>query len=257
MDASAQGYNGISSYNSVMNGYIKEFVEICCPELFFADKNHYTFWNNVEDEQLAAFLGIRYLISGQKVPEEGWRVLDQVGGLYVHENQLETGTAHFYTDAVSEDSLKELCTEETRDEFLQNVIALPEENSSETIQAASEISELLSQEEKNAMEDSEIILNRPEKDSHITGAIHAETDGYGMFMIPYEKGWSLTIDGKETELLRGDMGFLACENPEGDHTLELTFQAPGLKKGVPASILFWILFGVSRIAGRFGGRKQK
>lgn len=78
-----------------------------------------------------------------------------------------------------------------------------------------------------------------------------------MFMIPYEKGWSLTIDGKETELLRGDIGFLACEIPEGDHTLELTFQAPGLKKGVPASILFWILFGVSRIAGRFGGRKQK
>ena len=38
MDASAQGYNGISSYNSVMNGYIKEFVEICCPELFFRTK---------------------------------------------------------------------------------------------------------------------------------------------------------------------------------------------------------------------------
>ncbi len=182
----------------------------------------------------------------------------------------------------------ELCTEETRDEFLQNVIALPEEEDSETevkisretspkelqtaseisellsqedknamedseiilnrpekdsetevkisretspkeLQTASEISELLSQEDKNAMEDSEIILNRPEKDSHITGVIHAETDGYGMFMIPYEKGWSLTIDGKETELLRGDIGFLACEIPEGDHTLELTFQAPGLK----------------------------
>lgn len=269
MDASAQGYNGISSYNSVMNGYIKEFVETCCPELFFADQNHYTFWNNVEDEQLAAFLGIRYLISGQKVPEEGWKVLDQVGGLYVHENQLETGTAHFYTDAVSEDSLKELCTEETRDEFLQNVIALPEEEDSETevkisretspkeLQTASEISELLSQEDKNAMEDSEIILNRPEKDSHITGVIHAETDGYGMFMIPYEKGWSLTIDGKETELLRGDIGFLACEIPEGDHTLELTFQAPGLKTGMLASCLFWILFGVSRGVEKYGRRKQK
>ena len=269
MDASAQGYNGISSYNSVMNGHIKEFVETCCPELFFADQNHYTFWNNVEDEQLAAFLGIRYLISGQKVPEEGWKVLDQVGGLYVHENQLETGTAHFYTDSVSEDSLKELCTEETRDEFLQNVIALPEEEDSETevkisretspkeLQTASEISELLSQEDKNAMEDSEIILNRPEKDSHITGVIHAETDGYGMFMIPYEKGWSLTIDGKETELLRGDIGFLACEIPEGDHTLELTFQAPGLKTGMLASCLFWILFGVSRGAEKYRRRKQK
>ena len=162
-----------------------------------------------------------------------------------------------------------MCTEDTRDEFLQNVISLPEEEDSETgvkisretspkeLQTASEIPQLLSQEDKNAMEDSEIILNRPEKDSHITGSIHAETDGYGMFMIPYEKGWSLTIDGKETELLRGDIGLLACEIPEGDHTLELNFQAPGLKAGVLASCLFWILFGVSRMAGRFWERKQK
>ena len=78
-----------------------------------------------------------------------------------------------------------------------------------------------------------------------------------MFMIPYEKGWSLTIDGKETELLRGDIGFLACEIPEGDHTLELTFQAPGLKAGMLASCLFWILFGVSRGVEKYGRRKQK
>ncbi len=101
-------------------------------------------------------------------------------------------------------------------------------------------------------------------------------------MIPYEKGWSLTIDGKETELLRGDIGFLACEIPwsltidgketellrgdigflaceipEGDHTLELTFQAPGLKTGMLASCLFWILFGVSRGVEKYGRRKQK
>ena len=30
-----------------MNGYVKDFVETLCPELFFADYNHYTFWNHV------------------------------------------------------------------------------------------------------------------------------------------------------------------------------------------------------------------
>lgn len=265
MDASAQGYNGISSYNSVMNGYVKEFVEVCCPELFFADQNHYTFWNHVEDEHLAAFLGIRYLISGKETPEEGWKVLDQVGGLYVHENQLETGTAHFYTNAVTEDSLKELCTEETRDQLLENVVALSvedqdslenEKSPSEPadIREVSEISTLLSEEDQASMKASEIILDNPERDSRITGTIHAETEGYGLFMIPYEKGWSLTIDGKETELLRGDIGFLACEIPEGDHTLELTFQAPGLKAGAAGSCFFWILYAVLQV---LSGRKEK
>ena len=91
------------------------------------------------------------------------------------------------------------------------------------------------------------MLYAPQKDSVVTGSIHAETDGYAMFMIPYEKGWSLMIDGEETELLRGDIGFLACKVPEGDHTVLLTFRAPGLREGAVGSILCWILFAGSRI----------
>lgn len=277
MDASAQGYNGISSYNSVMNGYVKEFVETCCPELFFADWNHYTFWNNVEENRLAAFLGIRYLLSGQKTPQEGWKLLDRVGSLYIHENEAQAETAHFYTDAVTEDSMKALCTEENRDELLESVIALPREReesekedqrktekSDEKNKAtkpsddnpASEITDLeefsdikrvVSERDRQVMESSEIILDDPEKDAHITGTVHAEADGYGLFMIPCEKGWSLTVDGKETELLRGDIGFLACHIPEGDHSLELKFEAPGLKAGAVGSTVFWALFAVSRM----------
>lgn len=277
MDASAQGYDGISTYNSVMNGYVKEFVETCCPELFYADKNHYTFWDNAEDNHLAAFLGIKYLLSGKEVPVEGWKLLDRVSGLYIHENQLETGTAHFFTDAVTEESLKELCTEETRDQLLENVLALPEEGSEKAdqkneekpqeqnrtselsassseitdLEEVSEIESVVSEKDRQVMEASEIILDDPEKDAYITGTVHAEADGYGLFMIPYEKGWSLTIDGKETELLRGDIGFLACRIPEGDHSLELKFEAPGLKAGAVGSAVFWVLFAVSRTVPRW------
>lgn len=90
-------------------------------------------------------------------------------------------------------------------------------------------------------------LDAPQKDSVVTGSVHAEADGYALFMIPYEKGWSLTIDGEKAELLRGDIGFLACEVPEGDHTILLTFEAPGLKAGTIGSVLFWILFAQSRL----------
>ena len=113
MDSSGQGYRGISTYNSVMNGNVKEFVETCYPELFFADHNHYTFWNNVDDNWLAAFLGVKYILSGNGEPDETkYKLLDQVGSLYIHENVLDAQTAHFYTQDISEESLKELCTEE-------------------------------------------------------------------------------------------------------------------------------------------------
>lgn len=245
MDSSGQGSRGISTYNSVMNGNVKEFVETCYPELFFADHNHYTFWNNVDDNWLAAFLGVKYILSGNGEPDETkYKLLDQVGSLYIHENVLDAQTAHFYTQDISEESLKELCTEENREELLGEAIAL--EDGTE-IGDASEIQTLKSEEQETAEQNSSVTLDAPQKDSVVTGSVHAEADGYALFMIPYEKGWSLTIDGEKAELLRGDIGFLACEVPEGDHTILLTFEAPGLKAGTIGSVLFWILFAQSRL----------
>lgn len=245
MDSSGQGYRGISTYNSVMNGNVKEFVETCYPELFFADHNHYTFWNNVDDNWLAAFLGVKYILSGNGEPDETkYKLLDQVGSLYIHENVLDAQTAHFYTQDISEESLKELCTEENREELLGEAIAL--EDGTE-IGDASEIQTLKSKEQETAEQNSSVTLDAPQKDSVVTGSVHAEADGYALFMIPYEKGWSLTIDGEKAELLRGDIGFLACEVSEGDHTILLTFEAPGLKAGTIGSVLFWILFAQSRL----------
>lgn len=133
MDSSGQGYRGISTYNSVMNGNVKEFVETCYPELFFADHNHYTFWNNVDDNWLAAFLGVKYILSGNGEPDETkYKLLDQVGSLYIHVNVLDAQTAHFYTQDISEESLKELCTEENREELLGEAIAWRMERRSET-----------------------------------------------------------------------------------------------------------------------------
>lgn len=245
MDSSGQGYRGISTYNSVMNGNVKEFVETCYPELFFADHNHYTFWNNVDDNWLAAFLGVKYILSGNGEPDETkYKLLDQVGSLYIHVNVLDAQTAHFYTQDISEESLKELCTEENREELLGEAIAL--EDGTE-IGDASEIQTLKSEEQETAEQNSSVTLDAPQKDSVVTGSVHAKADGYALFMIPYEKGWSLTIDGEKAELLRGDIGFLACEVPEGDHTILLTFEAPGLKAGTIGSVLFWILFAQSRL----------
>lgn len=245
MDSSGQGYRGISTYNSVMNGNVKEFVKTCYPELFFADHNHYTFWNNVDDNWLAAFLGVKYILSGNGEPDETkYKLLDQVGSLYIHVNVLDAQTAHFYAQDISEESLKELCTEENREELLGEAIAL--EDGTE-IGDASEIQTLKSEEQETAEQNSSVTLDAPQKDSVVTGSVHAEADGYALFMIPYEKGWSLTIDGEKAELLRGDIGFLACEVPEGDHTILLTFEAPGLKAGTIGSVLFWILFAQSRL----------
>lgn len=48
-------------------------------------------------------------------------------------------------------------------------------------------------------------------------------------MIPYENGWTVSVDGEEVETEKGDLGFLAFPVKEGEHQLTITFHAPGLK----------------------------
>lgn len=56
------------------------------------------------------------------------------------------------------------------------------------LEEVSDIESVVSEQDRQVMEASEIILDDPEKDAYITGTVYAEADGYGAFMIPYEKG---------------------------------------------------------------------
>lgn len=240
MDSLAQGYRGISTYNSVINGNVKEFVDTCYPELHYPDKNHYVFWKNAEDNQMAAFFGVRYLISREPdLDSSKYRLLGQFGEIYLYQNVLEADTARFYETAISEESLGKLCIKENRQELLFGAIAIEDGTD---IQDVKELPDLQKETGGASGEESSVVLDAPEKDSRITGRIRAGTDGYVLFLIPYEKGWSLTLNGEEKELIRGDLGFLACSVEEGVYEIELTFRPPLLREGVIVSIFFWVIY---------------
>ncbi|MDO4272827.1 MAG: YfhO family protein [Eubacteriales bacterium] len=240
MDSLAQGYRGISTYNSVMNKNMKDFVDVCYPELYYKDHNHYAFWDNGEDNWFAAFTGVRYLISGNKeLDPSKYRMVKQFGGIYLYENVLESNTAKFYNTGISEKSFRNLCTKESREELLNSVIALEGGSEVPDMEAVRKLKEDGGQQKASA-----VTLDAPVKDSLVTGRIEAAEDGYVMFLIPFEDGWSLTVDGEETELIKGNLGFLSCRVQEGDHDLVLTFRAPLLKEGIWLSCVFWLIFAV-------------
>ena len=61
----------------------------------------------------------------------------------------------------------------------------------------------------------------------LKGNIDVKKDGLLFFSIPYENGYKLYIDGKETnmELYRGV--FLCSDISKGVHDIKLVFKAPG------------------------------
>lgn len=69
-------------------------------------------------------------------------------------------------------------------------------------------------------------------DSHLRGSYFAESDQKLIFTIPYDEGWSLTVDGHPTELKKVLGVFMTADIDAGRHTYEMHFMPTGLKPGI-------------------------
>lgn len=75
------------------------------------------------------------------------------------------------------------------------------------------------------------------EDGRVEGAYNAEEQTDLVLSIPYDKGWNVTIDGKEVALSPAFGGGMSqIQVPEGSHRIEMRFQSPGLTVGCAASI---------------------
>lgn len=65
-----------------------------------------------------------------------------------------------------------------------------------------------------------------------TATISAKSDNLVFFSVPYEAGWSATVDGKPVSIEQVDVGFMAVPVEAGDHTIVFTYETPGLHAGL-------------------------
>ncbi|RYL95886.1 hypothetical protein EWI07_01565 [Sporolactobacillus sp. THM7-4] len=74
-----------------------------------------------------------------------------------------------------------------------------------------------------------------------TSVIHTDSRKYAFFSVPYDKGWSVKVNGRSVSILNAD-GFMIVPVDEGDNTIRFTYETPGLKTGLYLSISSFISF---------------
>jgi len=72
-------------------------------------------------------------------------------------------------------------------------------------------------------------------DSRLTGSVTVEKDGRLFFTIPYDEGWTLTVDGAETPLEKTADLFMSAGVSAGPHTYEMKFFPKGMRAGMAVS----------------------
>ena len=73
-----------------------------------------------------------------------------------------------------------------------------------------------------------------------------ESDELVVFSVPYDKGWSCTVNGEETEIDAVNGGFMAVRVPAGHNEIRFVYTTPGLYLGVALTA-----FGAVLIAAWF------
>ena len=63
------------------------------------------------------------------------------------------------------------------------------------------------------------------------------------FSVPYTKGFSCTVDGKDTEILSADYGLMAIPVEGGCHEIRVTYTPEGFKSGLIMSAIGLLILG--------------
>ena len=93
------------------------------------------------------------------------------------------------------------------------------------------------------------------EDSRLKGSVETEAGGTLFLSIPYDEGWSITVDGEKKTAKKLFDAFMGIELSPGSHVIEMHYMPQGLKMGAAISLgslaVLAVAFGISH------ARKQR
>ncbi len=94
-------------------------------------------------------------------------------------------------------------------------------------------------------------------DETIDGVVSTEKDGVLFTSIPYDKGWTVLLDGEEVETEKIFDAFLSFPVPSGTHTVSMRYFPQGLRMGGMVTAASAAVLLIAALAGRSARKKRK
>ncbi len=71
-----------------------------------------------------------------------------------------------------------------------------------------------------------------------------EDEDLVFYSVPYDSGWSAYVNGKETEIVKANLGFMAVRVPKGDNEIVFKYMPSGLIIGIYLTIACIIILAL-------------
>ena len=247
-DALAQDYMGVKSYSFNSRGVVDFNIGLgLIPAASAGTAVNYTNWlpNAGQRFMLNSLLGVKYTIAREPVQWPGFVAVNKAQNLLIYRNELVLPLGVVQTRQITQNALAKLSSlpagtaNNYRDISIINAVIVDahipgfgEPFDLENLLHAKALSlEDLYVKPALALQASGLQIDNFASD-HISGRINPINAGILVFSIPFNQGWQLKIDDKETPLMRANFGMLAAPVSSGPHTVKLDYQLPGQRTGI-------------------------
>lgn len=224
-DALVQGYAGVASYNSTIDGDVLEFYRQLWPASLGSAGAVQNFRFDPAGLDLLPQVGVRYLLSKDELHTQQYAQIASFGSVRVYEAVGESSLLSACNAVMNEGEVAALPSELERRNALDSALSVPDDDFAR-----------LNEQSAGTAGAPAIVSNLRRDGSTIFGDVSLSGDAFVCATVPFTKGWTVRVDGVETQTFRANFGFVGFYTESGAHAIELAYEVPGLHLGMIASL---------------------
>ena len=224
----------------------------------------------LENYALRGLLSVKYLITTPAhqsdflaVADDGWSYYDTLDGFTLYENVNYVPMGFTYDYYLTEDAYESTITV-TRSNLLMRALVLSEEDAAAYGQYLTELP---------AAELNDLTYDRYVQDcadrrasacsvfQMTNSGFHAEitldTANLVFFSVPYDDGFTATVNGRKADILRVDEGLMAVLCPAGESTIDFVYQPAGIRLSKAVTRTALVVFAAYTVYFVWDDRKKR
>lgn len=220
---------------------------------------------------LRSLMGVEYMVLPPEKKEDfekgfphGWTQTDyETPEFIVYENQNNPGLGLTYSYYVTQEQFDEVSTK-LRSNLLLRAILLDEEQIKQYGHLLAPLPDGMTSDlnpdtfqtdcaDRKATACSSFTM---EKDG-FTAAITLEKENLVLFQVPWDEGFTATINGTETPILRVNSGMMAVDCPAGENEIVFTYHTAGLSQSSMVCMMGCVLYAAYLVLFFLRRKRQK
>lgn len=277
------GYNSINAFHSVVSPSIMDFYN------YIGVKRDVASRPNTDYLSIRSLLSVKYLINrttGNRFVDtdgvekmQGFNYIKTSGGYYVYENENYIPYGFYYNSYITEKECELLYEDNKRADIMLKAIVVPDGTSAEVLGGLPHYNEVISQNELlQKIEDEYYIANEFDYETIVGDVNNLKENAVDsfyfdnnqffatcnnqetqlvFFSVPYDKGWSATVNGEKAEIVRANVGFMAVVVPSGQQSIVFTYTPPMLYTGINVTVVSAVVLVVYVVLAFVISKKRK